>query len=66
MKLEIYRILSLGNCKIFKMCFFKLNNFMNVMIFEIVKFRKFLELSECKFLKSPKMEISEIFKIAYF
>ena len=43
----MYGILSFSNCKNLKMCYFsQLNNSMNLMIFEIVKFWKFLELFE--------------------
>ena len=49
--MEIYGISGFENGKILKICFFfKLNNFMNLMIFEIVKFGKFLEFFKLKIL----------------
>ena len=58
-KLEIYGILSFSNCIILKMCYIsKLNNVMNLMIFEIVKFGKFLAFW--------KLQIFRIFLIGNF
>ena len=59
---NLWNFNSCPNCKIFKNCYFpKWFNFIDLMIFEIVKFGKFL-----KFSKLQIFRIFQIFQTANF
>ena len=65
MKLEIYGILIVF--QILKICYFsKLNNFRNLMIFEIGKFGNFFRIFQIDIFWNFPVEIFGIFKIGIF